>query len=497
MNWIRAYWWKYNGESMSESRQKKVFISYARKAEHSIIQELFAWNRESLHDSWEILYDENRLYPGNSIKILEKEIGGAEYIIILLSQEYFQSPHCLRELKYLYQKGADKLMPVSVFVGDSTPEDIQESEIVQYWETADNDKELAEMIPVLLAWLLGSYDAATKSYDTFFTVLSGADKDACAKVFKALENKKEPRYKYVSPLEKREIIHANITRIVEQLSKPESKSMAKKLEDLIGYSTDDIADQFSQVSNGSDIKRLLAVLANRLKNKAKYQVPSKELDILVGVTRDILGWFLLTVLDDVKLTVLIHQLNHMGDSARLELFEEIDSGFQVLVSAIACSPVIFMLKEKKLTGKGELVLPEGGINSRNVAGKIEGDIDYVHSYAGFKDQNNDFLGHPKTQEVAKDSLKELFEKKTYFLKASQSQLAIVKNEVKICATLGKQFPELTLILTLAEEDQDQAVIQQYMRSNLQIGSLNESIIDIYKHIDKLTQKTTAGTNDIS
>lgn len=466
---------------MSEEESKEVFISYARKAERSLIEEL-----KSSEEGWNVLYDENSLKSNGSIKVLEKEIGGAEYIIILLSKEYFQSRHCMRELRYLYEKGAHKLMPILVFVEGSSPEDIQESEIIQYWENENDGEKIVEMIPLYLAWLLGKYDAETKNYDTLFTVLSDGGTDVCAKVFKALDHPRKLRYKHYSVSGKIEKIRINIEREVRLLSNENAKTLAGFLE----CSSDDIAKSFSRILEWSDVTKLFTALEKWLKKERDCNDTSKEVIRLAGVARDILGWFLLTVIDDVKITILIHQMNHMGESAVLELFEDIDSGFQVLVSAICCSPVTFMLKENdsgsKLTGKGELVLPEGGMNDENTARKVKNDINYKRLYEGLAEQNKDFSADPKSQDSAQAALEGRFGKDTYFLKAKASQLALKSNEVQICTTLGKQFPELTLIALLDKDEQ--AVVQQYMRSGLKIGALNEYIIDIYKQIEEITQK---------
>lgn len=328
---------------MSRNMPENVFVSYARSAEHSLIKKLKKWLKDTEEKKWEIVYDEDRLEPGGIIRVLEEEIGGADSIIIFLSKEYFHSIHCLRELMYMYEKGAGRLLPVIVFVGGSTPADIQESEITGYWEKEDPENEIIQKCSLMLAWLLGPYDEVTNNYDTLFVLLKDSEEHICSKVFTALKQRRKPHYTYISQRERQKKIKDKIACLLQNVPESDTKIIADKLGCV--DNTKDLTERFSSASSTTEINNILCVFDDWLQTKAQFAARSDELKRLGSVAKEMLGWFLLTVLDDNKLHILTHELNRMGDSAFLELTMDTDASFQVLASAIFCSPVIFLLKK--------------------------------------------------------------------------------------------------------------------------------------------------------
>ena len=122
----------------------------------------------------------------------------------------------------------------------------------------------------------------------------------------------------------------------------------------------------------------------------------------------------------------------------------------------------------------------------NIASKTEYDFNWMGLYGQIKEQQKiEFSGSPRTQSAAQGALEHRFRRTPFYLKAGKKFLEPLDKESRACWTLGETFPELTQIMVL--DDDDQAVVQRYLLPGVNIGSLNEYIIDIYKCIDEITQ----------
>jgi len=486
---------------MSSEEPKKVFISYARAADYSLIELLKGWKDVERPNRWQIVYDEKYLIPGDSIDAFEKQLGGADNVIILLSRKYFKSMDCMIELQYLYQKGATKLLPMVVFVGENGVRDIDESEIIKFWqgvrdtnedEVAATTKwdEIVQQLPLLFAWLLGEFDRETDRYETFFPVMNKRDPALCRGVFTALDREKKLRYTFLSGSEKKVRIKNKIDRAIGRVPGEVVSKYLASFADELGCKKKDLAIFLTKESDAGHIETVLEILDPWLEDLAEYEETSNELVFLAKVVKEMLGWFLLMAFDDRKLHILTHRLNIKGVNANLELVKESESSLQILTSALVVLPAIFSLQQTDgnvphLTGKGELVLNEGGIGARNRTEQVERAFDWNNLYTKLQKQNEKLGGLYGTDDALEGSLRVEFKRNAFYLILEETLLKHLDVEQELCHALGKKFPELTQIV-LPESDKKEGV-GLYLIDGLNIGALDRYIRNIYAHIEVMTQ----------
>jgi internalin A len=93
----------------------KIFISYAWGNVSRIVgcqrQQLVDTLCQRLgYESWEVIRDKTAMYPGDLISDFMKSIGDADLIVVVISDKYLRSPHCMAELYSIYQHaGAEKI----------------------------------------------------------------------------------------------------------------------------------------------------------------------------------------------------------------------------------------------------------------------------------------------------------------------------------------------------------------------------------------------------
>jgi hypothetical protein len=123
--------------------RQDVYISYARsddtperhRGDHLIQRlrdTLVAWGR-SVH------LDVDEMRRGDSVSEFERDLGQAQHVIVVLSNAYLRSLHCMWELIYLYQHALEDknrfLKHVAPVVLDDAEIDtpVQRDQHVQYW----------------------------------------------------------------------------------------------------------------------------------------------------------------------------------------------------------------------------------------------------------------------------------------------------------------------------------------------------------------------------
>ncbi|MBO7463520.1 MAG: toll/interleukin-1 receptor domain-containing protein, partial [Bacteroidales bacterium] len=107
--------------------EKKVYISYAGKsdtiykyAEHKVEYTQDDRQRDSIVDDLTSAFDladielvkdtENVVIGSGNITKFEREIGDAQYVIVVLCDKYFLSPHCMYEWDMIHQNTDNKLI---------------------------------------------------------------------------------------------------------------------------------------------------------------------------------------------------------------------------------------------------------------------------------------------------------------------------------------------------------------------------------------------------
>lgn len=110
-----------------------IYISYRQKQPaESIVRN---WLCPSLKQA-DIGYciDEEDCGFGHNIEQFEREIGDADYVLIILSQLYFYSTNCMYELALVVKNRRHRMPPILVSLDDFNRTHDQYNAIYAYWE---------------------------------------------------------------------------------------------------------------------------------------------------------------------------------------------------------------------------------------------------------------------------------------------------------------------------------------------------------------------------
>ena len=398
-------------------RTRKAYISYSRRSDYSFIKTLLdvagAGNQlrsivvesprdpavcpltqdesENIDlDQWDLIYDEKGLDAFGSIKGFMEELSEGEQVIILLSKGYFQSPYCMTELLSIYHKRAGDLVPIVVFVDGFKPSDLSIDEILAYWEQRRNDLEKEEKdkeakhaaqvhqyLRPALAWLLGRYDEEHGGWNTLFPVMdaAGGNEDIARWVLGKISAKRKPRYPYLSAKARCYHAKAAIERILAKNSTKEWFDQLAKRFSPSPMSPAEFAARLVEFESADELTEILDCffewLEEDLQDVVTDPAASRVRNLLAKDVKDILGWLLLMVMDDVRLNQLIHELNHLESEARQTLNGENESSFQLIASALAGSAVRYLFDPEgtpRVRGENQLDLIEQGADKENYRG---------------------------------------------------------------------------------------------------------------------------------
>jgi len=529
---------------MSSMNSKQVYISYSRRADYSFIKRLIAEQESDmiffscelkeeqagiiadapvltkeqdtisreLIDKWDIIYDENSIAQGHSIKEFMTKLAGAEQIIILLSSGYFESPFCMYELMMLYEKGCRHLLPVIVFVGGYEPGSIKECELVSYWDaelirvseegkvdTANLYRQFSNKLPQMLTWLVGKYDNDLEGVDTLFHAFSdsGENRTIFSDVFKALATT-QLRYPFYSQSQKQNLIIEGIEKAIEwcRYHWDGDKELVEIIHEKVWEYLKKY-DAIQSVSGGKagESETLLKKIEDWL-DEMKFANNSPEITLaIVSKIEVIIGLLLLDVVDDEKIFSLLHELNRQKNFAHVELAHENDCMFQILVSALSLSPAKFrwktMAHSAYLKGDKELVMLERGINVElNLYQELQNDQKYNIIYRKLFSQVVEALSGSgvnagdHSDDALVDAMCEL--SKGFYIPLASEKLCPIKNEAKFRSDLGSKLPGITQIIT---DSKRQNKVQNYLHDGWSSGKLFAIIFPLYSKIKELKGAT--------
>ncbi len=514
-----------------------VYVSYSRRADYSFIKELILASYDHNYctatvqnnslaleenlvdyptdnnqfDRFDVVYDENGLDPGGSISSFMEKLSEGQKIVFLLSKGYFKSPFCMHELLAIYNKRAGTLQPVVAFVDGFMPGADLKLKSITHWREekdrlptdAEKNKcqEFIDLIPCTLAWLLGKYDETTASWD--IKNIKSSDLDACDRVFEALVKPYSPRYLFISSAQKENIISDEIEKII-------SKSALRKhiqplIEVLSLAGPKGLIEKLAKIENSEQLFDVLYSIIDWMEKLTDQQLSSLEKsDIVVGV-KGLVGWLLLNSVDDEKLHILVHEMNHLQDDAHLKLVRENDVVFQIIVSALVGLQVRFDLQMKVesgtfLKGQGELTTLECGVAKKNVLQSIEKDQQWsqIVDVPLYADLHLIRHGSSAAEEAHSDdksrseAVKHLLEYQNrkkgvgVYLDIGQ-KLTQTDHSFFFRQELNKRYPQITQVLsnTPGKSEDGAKRFEEYCLSGLSTGGLREVINEFYHTVDRL------------
>ncbi len=444
-------------------------------------------------DDWELIHDEKALEKFGSINGFMETLSEGTRLIVLLSPGYFESPYCLTELLAIYDKRATDLIPIVVFVDGAKPGDIQLDEILKYWRdwgSGDPDKQrfakrVRSRLPAALAWLLGRRDVEKSAWDTFFPVFAAADANAARQVLACLGTAKKPRVGYVSSASKRAHVIADINRVTAKRNVANwFKQLASQIPDaagadnslgakLVDFSTeDDLLDRFDQIKDWLD--EIIAETESGL-----------ETAKLAGAVKEMLGWMLLMVVDDARVHQLTHELNRLDTEARLEIFEENDSSIQLLASALSNGLVLyrFMPDESlQLQGEGRIDLLDRGADRKQYEKWLAEEENWFTIKTRLFENR---VGRQRTESALDGAIRvEARTRKGLHLVIGERLRQMAKTK-GFLDSMAKKFPEIHQVICREKED-GADLVQSYLRDGFNIGTIDQSIRNIYQAIHELS-----------
>ncbi len=511
---------------------RKAYISYSRRSDYSFIQTLLdvagAEDQlrsivvESSHhptvcpltkdqpenidlDQWDLIYDEKGLDAFGSIRGFMDELSEGEQVIFLLSKGYFESPYCMTELLSIYHKRAGDLVPVVVFVDGFKPSDLSIDEILAYWEKRREDLQQAEKgkearhagqvlryLRAALAWLLGRYDEEHGGWNTLFPVMeaAGDNEDIARWVLGKISAKRKPRYPYLSARARRYHAKAAIERIL-------AKNPTKEWFDLLAsrfspspVSPAEFAARLVEFESADELTEILdrffEWMEEDLQDVVTDPAASYVRKLLAKGVKDILGWLLLLVMDDVRLNQLIHELNHLGPEARQTLNGENESSFQLIASALAGSAARYLFDPEgtpRVRGENQVDLIEQGADKKNYRRYIE-DKDRWMEIKGvlLKSMIGARRKHRTDASLNAALSTALRRKKGTFLLVDGETWNTVRCH-ELLRMLGEKFPDLHQII----DDDAAETAQAYFRDGVESGAIDQTIFQIYEILHELTQ----------
>ncbi len=124
-----------NTQSIDKDFQPEIFISYCSRGEGEIFKDSLVKKAQEanlpLTD-----YKDNMIYKGDKWKFM-KRLGWGKCIIIILSEEYFQSENCMFELKEIILRDKDfedRIFPVVISTNEFNIEDNWKA-FSEFWKT--------------------------------------------------------------------------------------------------------------------------------------------------------------------------------------------------------------------------------------------------------------------------------------------------------------------------------------------------------------------------
>ena len=516
---------------MSEGT-RKAYISYSRRSDYSFIQTLLdvagAENQlrsivakphrdpavcpltkdkpENIDlDQWDLIYDEKGLDAFGSIKGFMEELSEGEQVIILLSKGYFQSPYCMTELLSIYHKRAGDLVPIVAFVDGFSPSDLSIDVILTYWEKRREDlqqagkgKEARHAGQVLrylrpaLTWLLGRYDEEHGGWNTLFPVMEAAEgnEDIARWVLGKISAKRKPRYPYLSARVRRYQAKAAIEKILAKNSMKEWFDLLARRLSPSPVSPAEFAARLVEFESADELTEILdgffEWLEEDLQDVVTDPAASHVRKLLAKSVKDILGWLLLLVMDDVRLNQLIHELNRLGPEARQMLEGENESSFQLIASALAGSAARYLFDPEgtpRVRGENQLDLIEQGADKENYHRYIEDEDRWMEIKGVLLKGMVGVRRAHRTDASLNAALSTALRRKkgTFLLVDGETWNTVQCHE--LLRMLGEKFPELHQII----DDDAAETAQAYFRDGVESGAIDQNIFDIYEKIYELTQ----------
>lgn len=485
--------------------KQKIYVSYRREddAAKNLIRAL---EKKVPETGCDIIYDKKSLHPGKSITKFMAELSEADRIAFLLSENYFHSRSCMNELLLAYEKQAVDLQPAVMLMDTFSPTAETEQKLVSWWEnkaTHDNEekrdfadlttcRENAEVLPEILAWLFGKFQAEFQYRDRLVLVWDEKEsfEHAAEKIINWLNKKIEPvRYNHRAAVDRRGAIRDALTPL---FGRSDFDPLKRNLVET---------GQFS--GGAEDLIHCLASMKNAAELLASLESITKFLDRIISghfsfkgrfkeSIEELTGLFLIAAVDDRKLHRLIHELNRCGDGARNVFSREYTDFYQILVSALFNKSAVYTIENDQVVGEGKIKLIETGMDENAFEKFISDEAGYMTTFAPLTDKvlTISRRGKIKNPLVGDDEKKRkrinkiMAELGKFYIAVEKDKLNKDFGGEKVFNKIGEQFPALVQILT--DEQKPENILALFIPGFEELETeIQDEIITIYSRLNEI------------
>jgi|GEM_PF-2228129 len=506
---------------MTDIISGKTYVSYTRRSKDTVNlvgalakqvgpDRMFFGSRVRAEKP-DILYDENVLKPGESIKRFMRELAEGNQIVFVVSDSFFRSPYCMYELSVSYSKQADRLCPVVVLVENFTYSQDKVQEVIEYWQeqakqsTNSNAVELyknfVDKTPKAMAWLFGPIDSFGNADRLAISYDGQISLDTIIRqILEQLSlQPSETIFKCFSDIQRKEILE----KAFEQyLGTDELDIFKGVLVEKFGVAAERLHVFLADMDNANSIENALDASVTFLKKEDTLEnAPSEHQKRMCHYIRCLFGLILAKAVDWEKLDTLVRSFNQSGDSAR-EFHPEDKNCYQILVSAIFNKPATYQYDNSSgnvLKGEGELEQLDKGIKSDTFKNAADDSQRFLVGFDWLAQKVRERRGveprglsrNKKGELINRDlhahikALNDLINGMDYglYLPVDPDWLDSKKGTDELTNRLGKELPKIVQMTMI--ENNSLHIVNDYFLNGLNRPKTVDTIEFFYKEINRI------------
>ncbi len=369
---------------MTGTRQS-VCVSYARNVNknNKLVEKII----QAAEGKFTVKWDESELTPGKSIKEFEQVIGRSEAVIVILSDEYYQSKYCMEEL-LLIDKHLDFKQRVFAIVTEATSldNDIVQVKRAKWWKQQHNElkEELKGETDTAMAPHQEVLDCYERIYENISRLQKMFSEDICYLEADLVKNDFKPLVSAVhtrlqslnspdsSPVTQQKDYTISKTsfqekvkeKIQKELKQPSMQSLAKEISSLAPG-----AEPATSLCTGKFLQAVDLLQSAAEKCLDQYAERASSDDIVNRFKKhalEILGWQILLAIDEEWITDS-SGINDIFDDQKITGIEipfRTSVGAEVAIARIGeKKPARFVKNHTQVQGEGALDLGEAGLRS--------------------------------------------------------------------------------------------------------------------------------------
>lgn len=311
------------GMELEQDYRPIIFVSYAysTKGQKALLEGLKEIGNKN---GFDLRLDKEAVRYGGSFKAFMGEMGRSKHVIILASEEYFQSFYCMTELIEVHNNQELKTRVVPIWMNGIKPnQGVFQTETKQFWGDVHDQLENGGNCDVKAATLAGAEQ-----------ISAFAEEGLCA--FGGLRGIEYDKEIAKSEVDVEKIYQKIIRRILFPTAKNKNKGISRCADNQF---LDQVKDKVSKLLKASPV--LSSTLREDLECNSDYPIADLASDLCARANQDCYSVIDYTLFDAVQHA---HEKMLDGDKNREKLFES--------AKVIACCLVLFSVDESWLQSWG-------------------------------------------------------------------------------------------------------------------------------------------------